>query len=108
MTEQQQMDWIDSQQARDPMWAAQEKDIRSEAARLYKEIMDNQLTGRLTLTVNRPLAYVQGSLMPIGSFESVIVDTDMVAKIGGLEGVLLLEEILRRAKFGEDYAERWS
>lgn len=83
MTHAEQMDWLDQRQARDPYWSNEEQEIRRQALELAARINEE---GPLKLATADPIR---------GGWKDITI-TPM--RVGGYEQVLLIEEILRRAR----------
>lgn len=87
MTLEEQAQWLDEQQFRDPDWARNEYEVR----RLAYEMRDRVLasTGPVTLAFHR-------TDPKTGSFRTVTLNRGDIWRIGGAEQLLLIEEIIRR------------
>ena len=86
MTCEDQWNWLQQQIYRDPRWADAEMEIRRRAV----EIVDHVLRyGEINVCILRP------SGDKIGGFRTVQIRKNDIAQVGGLEQILLVEEVLR-------------
>ena len=87
-TLEEQAQWLDEQQFRDPDWARNEFEVR----RLAYE-----MRGRV-LASNGPVTLAFHRIDPMtGSFKTVTLNRGDIWSVGGSEQLLLIEEIIRRA-----------
>lgn len=91
MTHEEQYDWMDKRAFKSPYWAKQEFEIRQHAAQVVDELYASE-EGFVTVAIMRP------GRGPLGfEYDTVKVYRNQIARVGGLEGVLVVEEIIRRA-----------
>lgn len=87
-----QMDWAQKRAYKVLWWAQKEYEIRRQAAQALERLYDDEGPDRVNIAVMLP------GDGPLGMrFETVTLFKSQVARVGGLEGVLLVEEIIRRA-----------
>ena len=86
-TPDQQLDWIDSHAHRDPDWARNEMEVRRMAYEMRDQVLKS--TG--------PAIFPFHALdHATGSFKTVMIRSESICRVGGLEQLLLIEEIIRR------------
>lgn len=86
-----QWDWVEKRHYRDPYWAQREFEIRRQAAEVMQQLYSDDGPNRVNIAVMTPAS--QAHL----EFNTVTIYKADIARVGGLEGVLLIEEIIRRA-----------
>lgn len=82
------MDWLSSRLVRDPQYAQQEFEIRRQAAEIHRKLLEPGCPNLVTMAIYRPNE---------GYASEVSIHKSNVARVGGLEGLLIVEEIVRRA-----------
>jgi hypothetical protein len=87
---QEQWDWLDNKQVNDQYWADTESMIRREAVRIQSELRATDRAQIVDTTIIRPSA--SGDLG-----RTYVRVSFMLARVGGMEELLLIEENLRRA-----------
>jgi hypothetical protein len=94
MTREEQHNWLDQQMLRDPYWASTEMDVRKAAVEISGALARGE--PHITMAVRRP---DRDSKIAI-SFDELRFDSRDFLYVGGLEGLLLIEERIRRAQRG--------
>jgi hypothetical protein len=91
MSPEEQYDWISKRQFEDPYWAQKEYDIRRQAAEVMEKLYARD-EGYVECLVHSP-----GSGPYAMEYATVRIYHHDVARMGGLEGTLVVEELIRRA-----------
>jgi hypothetical protein len=92
VTRDEQLDWLHARQYKDPQWATREYDIRRQAAEVMDRLYEDDEPGYIKVAVFAP------GDGPFGmNFREVSIYKHDVVRVGGLEGILIVEEMLRRA-----------
>jgi hypothetical protein len=92
MTYDEQMNWIAVRERSAPYWAAKEYDIRRQAAQIMEQLYSGEPKGYIEVAV-----YAPGRGPYASNYTTVRINKHDVARVGGLEGTLMVEEIIRRA-----------
>jgi hypothetical protein len=95
MTREEQFDWLDEQAIRDPFWADQESQIRAKAVDIHKQLSYSSADVLHVAFMRRSSSGVLGMEHDEHTFRA----SDFV-RIGGIESVLLIEQVLREAIYG--------
>lgn len=82
------MEWLVKHEFRDPHWAARELDIRKEAYDIAQRLLEDKGTAVTFAALKRP------TMGGLGGYEEITIRP---SNVGGVEQVLLIEELLRRA-----------
>lgn len=92
MNREEQYQWIDEQQYRDPDWADTESSIRRMAVDIRNRLLDRGSHEQVSAYVR-----VRDQESPLGMRTERIDFT--LQRLGGLEELLLIEEIIRRKMY---------
>ena len=93
MTREEAWDWISERELRDPQWAHHEEDVRRMAVEAQQRLYGPDSQHRVAFVV---LAKPDRQGRLGRGFKEVVLHRHMLPRVGGLEELLLFEEIIRR------------
>lgn len=86
-----QWDWVEKRAYKDPYFAQREFDIRRQATEVMQRLYQDDGPPSVNVAIMSP-----ATLTGI-EFSTITIHKAQVARMGGLEGVLVVEEMIRRA-----------
>lgn len=89
--------WLADREHRDPLWASTEEDVRRTAVEAQRRLYTPGGPSQISMAIMRP-----DPSGPLGrSWTEIVFHRHMFTRVGGLEELLLFEEIIRRHMRGD-------